>query len=128
MERRTVLLRAGAVLAGAVAVAAGTDSPSAVAYEVTLGIEPGKEADEFRCRVFFRSPESAQIHETEGSFKPDTTGTLRTGEGRPDGSAIEVMVEVSIDASGERAHFISKITDRDKVVGVRRRSVALPRS
>lgn len=128
MERRTVLLGSGALVGGALARRAAGDPAAAGAYEFSLNIEPAKTKEEFLCRVSLRSGESRRIYEQEGSFKRGLTTTLRMGEGRPDGSALELIIDVNVDASGERAEMVAKITDREKIVSVQRTSVSLPRS
>ena len=129
MHRREALLGSGAVLASSVALPAAAAGPAATgAYDISLGVEPAKGPDEFLCRVSLRPAESGQIHESEHAFKRGTNATMRTGEGRPDGSAIELVVEVTVDTSGTSAAFVATITDRTKVVSVQRTSVALPRA
>jgi hypothetical protein len=108
--------------------ATATDSSAIGAYDISLGIEPAKGPDEFLCRVSLRPAESGRIHQSEDTFKRGTNATMRMGEGRPDGSAIELVVEVTVDASGTSAGFVATITDRNKVVSVQRTSVALPRA
>jgi len=128
MERRVALLGSGALVAGALARRADADPTATGAYDFSLDIEPAKTKEEFLCRVSLRSGESGRIYENEGSLKPGSPTTLRMGEGRPDGSAIELIINVNVDSSGDRAEIVAKITDREKVVSVQRTSVSLARS
>jgi hypothetical protein len=123
-----VLLGSGALVAGALARRADGEPAAAGAYDYSLSIEPAKTKDEYLCQVSLRSAEFGNIQEQAGSFKRGSTTTVRMGEGRPDGSAIDLVVDVKVDDSGERAEFIAKITDREKIVSVQRTSVSLPRT
>jgi DMSO/TMAO reductase YedYZ molybdopterin-dependent catalytic subunit len=129
MHRREALLGSGVVLAAVAALpATAVESSATGAYDISLGVEPAKGGDEFLCRVSLRPAESGRIHQSEHAFKRGTNATMRMGEGRPDGSAIELLVEVTVDASGTSAAFVATITDRNKIVSVQRTSVALPRA
>jgi hypothetical protein len=111
-----------------VAARAHAEASASGRYDITLGVQPGKKADEFLCRVGLRSGESGQIHETEGSFKRSSTGTLRTGEARRDGSAVDLTVEVTVDAPGQRAEFVARVSDRGKIISVQHTTVELSKS
>jgi hypothetical protein len=82
-------------------------------------------AEDFLCKVSLRSAETPRVFEAEGSFKRGSTGTLRTGGGRPDGSLIDLVVEVTVDEPGQRAEFVAKVTDRGKLVTTQRTWVSL---
>jgi hypothetical protein len=104
MNRRVALVGSGAVLVGAVAARARADASPTGSYDITLGVQPGKKEDDFLCRVALRPGESGRLHEAEGSFKRGTTGTLRTGERRPDGSAVDLT-----GASGGASQVIRRV-------------------
>ena len=127
MNRRVALLGSGAVLATAIASRTVADATATGSYDITLGVKPGKRDDKFLCQVSLRSGESGRIYQHDGFFKRGTTGTVRTGEGRPDGSAIDLTVDVTVDTAGERADFVAKVSDRGKLVSIQRTSVQLPR-
>ena len=127
MNRRVALVGSGAVLATAIAGRSGAEANATGSYDISLGVEPGKKDDEFLCQVTLRSGESGRIYQHDGFFKRGTTGTVRTGEGRPDGSAIDLTVDVTVDTAGERAEFVAKVSDRGKLVSIQRTSVHLPR-
>jgi hypothetical protein len=127
MNRRVALVGSGAVLATAIASRTDAEANATGSYDITLGVQPGKKGDEFLCQVSLRSGESGRIYQQDGFFKRGTTGTVRTGEGRPDGSAIDLTVDVTVDTAGERAEFIAKVSDRGKLVSIQRTSVQLPR-
>ena len=128
MKRRTALVGSGAVLVGAVAARVHAGASATGSYDITLGVQPGKKDDEFLCRVALRSGESGRVYETEGSFKRGTPATLRTGEGRPDGSEIDLTVEVTVDAPGQRAECVAKVSDRGKLVSIQRTSFTLAKA
>ena len=125
MKRRAALVGSGAVLVGAVGARVRADVSATGNYDITLGVQPGDKDDEFLCRVALRSGESGRMYQTEGAFKRGTTGTLRTGEGRPDGSVIDLAVDVTVDAPGQRAECVAKVSDRGKLVSIQRTSFAL---
>jgi hypothetical protein len=128
MKRRAALFGSGAaLLGGTLAIASTTDSQPA-SYDVDLGIQPGKADNEFLCTVSLHSGETGHTQQTDGSFKQGTTGTLRTGQGRADGSSIDLLVEVTVDASGSRAKFVATVSDRGTVVTTQRTSVALAKA
>ena len=128
MNRRVALVGSGAIVAGAMAARSSAEASATGNYDITLGVEPGKKEDEFLCRVSLRSGESGRIYQQEGSFKRGTTGTVRIGEGRPDGSAIDLTVDASVNGPGQQAEFIAKLSDRGKLVSIQRTSVSLPKS
>jgi hypothetical protein len=129
MKRRAVLLGSGAMVAGAVALRADTGPlGGSGTSDIGLGIEAARSTDEFLCRLTFRPAESGKLHERTDSFKRGTLTTIKVGEGRPDGSSIDLTVAVSVDPSGDRAECAVTITDRGKIVTIQRTSVALPRA
>jgi hypothetical protein len=128
MKRRAALFGSGATLLGSTLAAATTSAPQPGPYDIVLGIEPGKTDNEFLCTVSLHSAETGHTQQADGSFKQGTTSALRVGQGRPDGSAIDLLVEVSVDASGRRADFVATVSDRGKVVTTQRTSVALARA
>jgi hypothetical protein len=125
MDRRAAIVGSGALVTGAVIPLVGAESSVAGAYDVTLGVQPGKVPEEFLCKVSLRSDETPRMFETEGSFKRGSIGTLRTGGGRPDGTFIDIVVDVTVDGAGQRAEFVAKVTDRGKLVTTQRTSVSL---
>jgi len=127
INRRAVLLGAGAMLAGVAASAADKARSARVVYEVSLVVAPGAEPDEFVCRAFFHSPESGRVHEVQACVRCGDSITLRAAEIRPDGSTVEATVHVSADTSGQQAHVTTQVMDRGRVVRVKSSSMDLPR-
>lgn len=128
MNRRAALVGSGVVIAGAIASPAVAEVAPVGTYDITLGVKPGKDADEFLCRASLSSAEFGTIRESEASFKRGSTGTLRTGQARRDGSAVDLSVDVTVDAPGRRAEFVARISDRGRVVSTQRTTVELTRS
>src|SRR6266540_4412830 len=120
MQRRQVLRASGAFLVSTAAAHAGADTGGTGSYDVTVGIEPATQGGDFLCKVAFQTAETGRLHEGQHTLKRGTTSTFTTGEGRPDGSAVDLTVDVTVGGSGERAQFVATITDHDRVISVQR--------
>ena len=128
MNRRAAIVGSGVALAGAVASSVAAQPATSGAYDVTLKVQPSKKPDEYLCRISFRSGESGRIHESEVSFKSGSKYTHRLGEGRRDGSSIDLTVDVTVDDSGKWAEFATKVTDGTKTISVQRTTIELNRA
>ncbi len=128
MNRRAAIVSSGVLAAGAVTPRVSAAAAIANAYDITLGVECGKTADEFLCTASLRSGEPVKIFEAEGSFRRGSTGTLRAGGGRPDGTFIDLIVDVTVDGEGRRAEFVAKVTDRGNLVTTQRTTVSLAKT
>ena len=70
MHRREALLGSGVVLAAVAALpATAVESSGTGAYDISLGVEPVKGADQFLCRLSLRPAESGRIQQSEHAFK-----------------------------------------------------------
>ena len=129
MNRRDVLTGTAAVLAGGRAFSSA-ESPvgSSGAYDISVSVEPGAEPDEFVCSTSLGPTESGKVHQTKGVFRRGSARTMRVGEGRPDGTSIDLTVDVSVHASGRSVEFVATVSDRGRVQTTQRTSVSLAKS